>query len=233
MSDLILSSSSVAAWLDCHLRWWFDYVALRPAPVDERLQTGIDVHAQVEWLLRLKQGSWLYDKSNPRPPASPAVMELATLYERQVLWRVEPVLVEAEYQFNLDGVTYQSILDAADDQGVVIDLKTSASRPGKDGRRYRLSMIGHAIGYRVLMAKEETGRRLDYLIRTKTPYYWPVELDPIDDDDYDYFSATLYEVAEGIDRGEYAPTGLDSPWACATCPHKAACGPYQRMKENE
>lgn len=223
MSDLVLSSSSVAIWLECHLAWWFRYVLQSDGDPGEQLEVGIAVHEHAE--------SELKDDREMVLSSDPAVLDLVDVWREHIRPELGvPRLVEAGYRLNVNGIPYQSILDVVDEGSIVRDLKTTAKRP--PAGRYRISLIGHALGFRALTGEKEKGRALDYVVRAKTPYYWPETFEgPATMDEVAEFGATIENVAAGIDRGEFAATGLDSPWACATCPYRAECGPRIRYEE--
>lgn len=48
MADLILSASSATTWLDCHLQYWFKYVAMEDGISSWEREIGLAVHASVE-----------------------------------------------------------------------------------------------------------------------------------------------------------------------------------------
>lgn len=110
---------------------------------------------------------------------------------------------------------------------ILRDLKTTGSRP-KEGR-YRFNMIGYWLGAREL-GYECASMQLDYIVRTKTPYYWPEVVAAPTDDDIEWFAATLQSAADGVGRADYHPTALGTR-ACLSCPCRSFCGPYSRYKE--
>jgi hypothetical protein len=221
VSDLILSSSSVSTWLDCHLQWYFRYVLQLDGNPSPELKLGIAVHEHVEELLEPGHGGSL--------SIDPEVTDLVDVWVANVQPELEPTLVEEVYRLDVNGIGYQSILDYADGE-IACDLKTTARRP--PAGRYRVPMIGHALGYRALTGKKERGRRLDYIVKTKAPYHWPETIEgPATLDDVVEFGGTIEQVANGIAREDYAATGLDSPYACATCPYRDECGPRLRYEE--
>lgn len=229
MPDLVLSSSSVQTYLNCHLQWWFEYMAAIPGTRNEAMEVGIATHTLVEEYLLAKLGP--VPAFNPAERVGHVWKEADRLLQVYPVSLIDPWLVEAQYQYEIGGILYQSILDVAEKDGVVRDLKTTSKRPSRRSDRYRISMTGHALGFRVLTDMIETNIVVDYVVRTKTAYHWPVELGQLSDDDVDLFEATLQGVAEGIDKADFEPTGLESSWACAGCIHAAHCGPYQRFKE--
>ena len=228
MSGLVLSSSSVATYLDCHLQWWFAYVVRDPGKPREQTLVGIATHDLVESLLT-------DPKSLRRQPGHvwDEAYRLLPVFEAEVLPQLGTVrYVEQVYQFEIEGFYYQSYLDYVDGSNRVRDLKTTSRRPGPHDERYRVPMIGHALGFRSLTGEIEADVILDYLVRTKTPYYWPIASGgPVSEDDEEFFIATLEGVTKGIAARDYDPTGLGSPWACLSCPYQDQCGPYQRSKE--
>ena len=110
---------------------------------------------------------------------------------------------------------------------ILRDLKTTGSRPSAG--KYRLAMTGYWLGSTDLGYEPEAAQ-LDYIVRTKTPYYWPEAMEPVTDHDIAVLAQTLETVADGVSREDYRPTGLATR-ACLSCPYKAICGPYDRYQK--
>lgn len=247
MRPVVYSSSSINAYTDCHLRWWFTYVALEEEKESEARAVGIAVHDYAERVLT--------GKHHPRP-INPEVAALAKVFDLEVVPTFQnPVLIEAPFQIELDGIPFSGIIDAVDERVTLLeeamvpmviegrdviddrstygkgyilrDLKTTASRPSAG--KYRLNMTGYWLGATELGYPPDAAQ-LDYIVRTKKPYYWPEVMEPITDDDIDVLAATLTGVHNGVESGDYEPTGLGTR-ACSSCGYKAICGPYQRYQE--
>jgi len=224
---VVYSASSVNAYLDCHLQWWFTYVYGAEGAQSEPMIFGIALHDAVESILK---GTLPPDAFDDYPIASAVAVFVADVLPT---YR-NPVWVEKEFQIEVNGIPYSGIIDSLDEQDVpwgfediLRDLKSTGSRP-RPGK-YTFNMRGYWMGARDL-GREPAGIQLDYIVRTKTPYYWP-EVQPIpDDDDLAAWAHTLELVANGVERADYRATGLGSR-ACTTCPYAAMCGPYQRFKE--
>jgi CRISPR/Cas system-associated exonuclease Cas4 (RecB family) len=155
------------------------------------------------------------------------------------------VLVEAAFQYELDGIPVSGVIDALDvhaftegpppdvdvavpgEAHILRDLKTAKQRPRKG--KYRLQTTLYWLGAEELGYPPDQAQ-LDYIVKTKVPYYWPEVVGPITEDDVDVLSATLQAVDNGVSREDYDPTGLGT-MACSMCPHKAICGPYERYLE--
>jgi hypothetical protein len=242
MNPVVFSASSVNAYLDCHLRWYFTYVLNEPGEQSEAQAVGIAVHDHAEKRLRGEPANI------ERMPVKTfwAVTAANEVFDRDILptYR-DPVLIEAEFQIDINGIPFSGIIDAVDrhdypplisllmpfPQGqsinVLRDLKTTGKRPPPG--RYRFNMVGYWLGAREL-GYECQAMMLDYVVRTQTPYYWPESIPIPDEDNISLFAATLDGVANGVEKADYAPTGLGT-YVCNYCPVQAICGPYQRYKE--
>ena len=244
MRPVVFSASSLNSYLTCHLQWFFTYVLQAEGATSEARDTGVAIHEYAE-----KRLNWTRFEEN-RNSAAEATMRmadradlptplfpLADVFDRDILptYR-DPVLVEAAFQLEINDVPFSGVIDSLDrqdygaDAHVIIlrDLKTTAARPSPG--KYRLNLIGYYLGARDL-GYEPKIMQLDYIVRTKKPYYWPEPVFVPDDDEIDEFAATLTHAADMVGAGNYQPTGLGT-WACNYCPHAADCGPYQRHQEN-
>jgi len=244
MNPVVFSASSVSAYLDCHLRWYFTYVLNMEGEQSEAQRVGIAVHDYAEGVLRQMRGD------GQAVVVSEAPIELTGVFNRDILptYR-DPVLIEAAFQIEVNGIPFSGIIDSVDALPIVPeehdfpsywaaevsgkypaayyilrDLKTTGSRP-KAGR-YRFNMIGYWLGAREL-GREPAIMQLDYIVRTQKSYYWPEVVAAPNEDDIEWFAATLQAVADGVGRGDYQPTGLGTR-VCSYCPHRLICGPFQR-----
>lgn len=228
---VVLSASSATTYIDCHMRWWFEYVLAVPHPPSEAQQVGIDVHERAEAILKRAQGVQLVGVLDFPPDQT--VDQLALIFERDVLPTYETVaMVEQEFQITVNGVPYSGTVDSVDlhrhtwgDEYVVRDLKTTSASPGSG--RYRFNMIGYWLGVREMLGVEPVGLQLDYIVRTKKPYYKPVYEPAPSEQEVAGWAATLWGVKNGIFHGEFGPTGLGTH-VCNWCPFKSECAPYQR-----
>ena len=252
---VVYSASSLQAYQDCSLQWYFQYVAVLPAIPSYEMANGIAVHAAAESVLRAKLVTVELAPSHPDfvDAADQVAREALAAYRfamadspylpdaageaqvgvflRDIAPGVEPMLVEQAFQLEVNGIPYSGILDWYDKRFRLWDLKTAGSRPSKGRDRYRFNTIGYALGARDVTGAEETGTGLAFIVKTKTPYYWPVESPTVTDDDIDLFAARLEAVAESVERSIWEPDGLFKRGICKTCPFTANCGPYIRLQE--
>ena len=225
---VVLSASSVNTYVSCHLAWWFSYVAALPGERSEALDVGTAVHEAADLYLR---GAVARDGV---VHADPVLLPLERLFREEVMPTYgRAILVEEPFQIEVNGIPFGGTIDSLDEQRkswgvehILRDLKTTGSRPSP--MRYRFNMVGYFVGVTEGLGHPVTAMQLDYIVRTKKPYYWP-ETQPIPDDyEVEGWAAQIEVVASGIARGDYQPTGLGTS-ACSWCGHRAQCGPYQRL----
>lgn len=240
MNPVVFSASSVNAYLECHLKWYFTYILNEQGEQSEAQRVGIAVHDYAEGVLRQMRGD------GQAVVVSEAPMELTGVFNRDILptYR-DPVLIEAAFQIAVNDIPFSGVIDSVDRHdyppltglltaypqrdtiNILRDLKTTGSRP-KAGR-YDFNMVGYYLGSTELGYTPDV-MQLDYIVRTKTPYYWPEARPVPDETDIAVFAATLETVANGVERADYAPTGLGTR-ACSYCPVASICGPLTRYKE--
>jgi hypothetical protein len=224
---VVFSASSVNAYQTCHLQWGFTYIHGLEGIQSEPQRIGIKTHDYAERSLKHLGTAYIPD---------PEIKDLAKVFVDDILptYRT-PILIEAAFQLEINDIPYSGILDAVDEQDVpwgyaliLRDLKTTGSRPSPG--KYRFAMTGYLLGAEDLLGRKIDAAQLDYIVRTKHPYYWPEVLEPITDEDVAIFANTLESVGNLVAQGDFEPTGLGT-WACKSCGHRDICGPYQRYKE--
>jgi RecB family exonuclease len=268
--ELVLSASSMNAYLECPLRWYFSYVLAERGETTLKKVIGIACHDAIEILLKnlinhpadgplpnaedvynaafdteLSLGPVRMAKDDPGVEEGRASgLKALTLYMKVLAENPDDIFsiahVELPFEIEVNGIPYSGSIDRVDadnDPGDALnkvavmlrDTKITHQRPRKG--KYRLNMIGYALGLEAETGLHPDMMVLDYIVRTKDPYYWPEYIDGPSPLDVADFANTLQQVAEGIDAARYPADGLHTPMACATCPHTRDCGPYQRLQE--
>lgn len=239
--SLVLSSSSVSAYLDCELRYYYGYILNIEGERSDAIATGIAVHHAAEQINRANLMGLPLDEREAIGAFRSSIYEqkmtdidlsageaLTKLYLHEVAPTFIPVWVEEGYAIEVNGIRYGSIWDVSDADGNVRDIKTTKRRPRPS--EYAFAMVGHALGFRVVTGFIENDIILDYLVRTpkahKT-YYYPIRNGgPATDGDIRSFASILNGIGNGIENRRFRPTGLEYG-SCRWCPYQKMCQPYQ------
>ena len=233
-----LSGSSVAAYEECHLAWYFEYVEKRPARSDA-MDLGQYIHDYAETMLN---GGTEHGFPDGAPLGE--ILRLCDVFDQEILPTYgNAVLVEAGFELDVEGVTYTGFIDSVDIQKVeammapiadfdeattiVRDLKTTKNRP-RPGK-YRDPVVGYYLGARE-MGYEADLIRLDYIVKTQRAYYWPEDQEVPDEDEIDVWAAKVVRVHRSIEEGDWEATGVGT-YVCGFCPFNTICGPYERWQE--
>jgi CRISPR/Cas system-associated exonuclease Cas4 (RecB family) len=254
MSSLILSASSVSTFLRCGHQWYLAYVEGVKSPPSLAMARGLAVHKAVEHNMEQKvvshedvpvgdmldafSTSWdsisadglRMDEDADPGEAKDHGIALTTLHHAEVSPLIQPIWVEKPVQFAINGITYSGQIDLADEMGRIRDTKTTKNRPKPES--YLFGMTGYALAARQLTGEVETDTILDYVVATKTPYYFPVAAGgPVTDDDIVRFANTIDVVAESIEAGRFVPNGIMSIGTCEyMCGYKDICPYYMGKK---
>lgn len=246
-----LSASSVATYLRCGHQWYLAYVEGHVSPPSFAQARGIAVHKAVEANMLQKveskedmpvedmkdafSTSWEEigedgfqpDEDKDEGEVKDSGIALTSLHHKEVSPLIQPMWVEQPVQFDLNGITYSGQIDIVDEMFRVRDTKTTGSKPRPES--YLFGMTGYAIAARQAVGGSVNERDvvLDYLVATKTPYYFPVNAGgPITMDRIVAFANTVEQVAAGIQAGRFIPNGVMGRGVCESmCGYRAIC-PY-------
>jgi len=238
----------------CAKQWEYAYVYELKRPPSIRMILGASAHAaeEVNYKQKIDTGldlptadvldvfSDAYDSGvseadiDPEDKESPDVAKdsgvaTLTVYHETVAPKIEPLWVEHEGLIHVNDVPYSYTIDLVDKQGRVRDHKYTKRRPQGSGD-YRLNMIGYALGYRHETGETEKDVVLDYMVRTKEPYHWPVASEgPVPKRAVDAFAGILGMINQAIIEGIFLPTGLTNH-ACSWCGYRDICDAYADAK---
>lgn len=248
----VFSASSLATYMRCGKQWEFAYVYAVKRPPTVRLALGQAAHEAVEINYRQKMETGIdlpisdvtdafsdaYDKATEdvmeeegeETPAQgkDSGIKVVSGYHLQVAPGIQPVMVEEQVQFKVNGIPFSGYIDLVDQHRRVRDLKTASKKPSRND--YLLAMIGYAVGFRQATGEVEAGVVLDYMVRTKTPYYHPVPSEgAVPNTAIAQFANVVENVASAIQKGVFLPTGLTNN-ACSWCGYKDICADYGRTR---
>ena len=231
---IVLSTSAVSSYLRCHYQYALGYVYRLRGAQNMAAAIGTAVHSGIEAAhkslpaedaLRAsfeeQMASVPISEAIADPDALPDALRMLRVYQEEVMPTFHPTLIEAPFTAKVAGVILSGILDGADED--VRDTKTTAGKT-INGRKpssftpasYDLQLSIYALGYKALTGKLPRRLLLDVLTRRGTyrQYERPMKIGEAVD--------TLGIVRDGIDRGDFDPTGAYSG-ACRWCQFAATC----------
>lgn len=246
-----LSASSVSTYLRCGHQWYLAYVEGHVSAPSFAQGRGIAVHKAVEANMLQKveskedmpvedmkdafATSWdevgadgFQDPDAKKEgEVKDAGYKLTELHHKEVSPLIQPMWVEQPVQFDMNGITYSGQIDIVDEMFRVRDTKTTGSKPRPES--YLFGMTGYALAARqAASGVPERDVVLDYLVATKNPYYYQVSAGgPVSDDKIIRFANTVEKVADGIEKGDFIPNGLQGRGVCESmCGYKDICEYY-------
>ncbi len=132
-----------------------------------------------------------------------AIMET---YQRQVAPGVQPVEVESSFamRFVNKSWNFQGKIDLVSEDNVVIETKTTGSKPYKARAEHVLQTVGYTQAYKQISGKEDLTSRIDYAVRKETKrdgitaeiVSYPFT---VTDEDVRYWLNLISDVARGIE----------------------------------
>jgi len=148
-------------------------------------------------------------------------INLVRVYHRQVAPSLQPVYVEKEFYLPIEGSDYflKGYIDLIEEQGVIIDHKTTKRAYPQDKAKNDLQLTAYALAYRMLFGMQESGVRFDVLVRTKTPKIQHLTSKRTNEDIL-RFLKILREVEKGIREGIFYP---NENFMCSVCGYKDLC----------
>jgi RecB family exonuclease len=235
----ILSPSQASTYLGCSAKWWFRYGLGLPDPAGGGAVRGKAVHKAVEHYMRAKMAGIVLDTADlaqdwdqiwedAEDSAEYAAHEnvealkesgrtLALKYLCEAAPAIEPVAVEVPVTGEIAGVKVRGIIDIIDEDGRIIDIKTSSRTPSKvsGDHAFQLATYTHLLG-----PKASGATRIDSLVATKDPQL--VQIAHAPGESGRKLVEQIYPlVAEGIDNGLFIPNRAST--LCSYCPYKAEC----------
>lgn len=257
-SPLVLSASSVNTYLRCQQQWYYAYVMNIKSPPNVAQLVGIAAHTAVETNMAQKITSKVdlpvsdvldafstaYDEQVPdieddaEDPgkAKDSGVDIVRLYHTAVAPPIQPVLVEEQIQFAVNGIPYSTVLDLVEERvdpvmlepySVLRDLKTTKSTP--TAGKYALQMTGYAVALKHKTGQTNADVIIDVMVRTKTPKYVPIQAgDLAEGPAVAEFAGIVLKVHQQIMGGGFIPTGITNN-ACSWCGYSNICPTYKQF----
>jgi hypothetical protein len=208
--------------------------------------SDLDVHEAAEiyddvWYTRLPPGASSGPLVAEFEEAYASGQSVLELYLTEVAPRVMPHLIEHRFRFDIPGVQVQLVgtVDLIDQNGVVIDHKTSWRAYSESYPYQDLQLQCYAIGYGVFRAgtRIRPGNlpapffiphvRVDVLVREDPPFVQQLQA-TYGQEDLEQFAARAAEIVLNIEAAQFdpfwqAPNRAAEPQVCRRCSYARIC----------
>jgi hypothetical protein len=165
--------------------------------------------------------------------AKDEVARLAALHAREVAPDYQPVAVEETVRIELPNATHDmlGVLDLRDDQDRIIDFKTAGKKKNQADADNNQQLTVYAAGYHIQRGKPPAALRLDFAVKTKTPYRHILETTR-SPRDYQVLVNRINAMLAAIKSGNFPPAAPGT-WWCSTkfCGYARQC-PYFNAQRN-
>jgi len=237
-----LSVNQVRTYLRCPLQYYFSQVEGLKVPPKSALTFGSVTHRSIEVNYKQKidshedlpiehvQEVWSdeFDKlkdetaweegEKPGEVKDEGILAVG-VYMEELAPKIQPILAEHTINVPLEGVEFEVklIIDLADEDRMVHDLKTSSKSPSKkqqeNGLAEDIQGATYWIGFEHVYGVPPSGFQKDYLVRTKVPKTVTVPVDPIQDWQKTRLMRQFGYVARCVRDGLFYPRDPDD-WKC-------------------
>lgn len=228
---LVLSASSISAYLRCHKAYEFSNVFRLSTGQSLPAALGTALHAAVETLWKSpKRPQSTLERTFaaelahvPLPYDEPpeGVLRDATrmlvVYMQRIAPTFAPTLVEERFIIEVEGVLLAGTIDAADADDLR-DLKTTSMISKFDPASHGLQLNLYRLGYKFITGDWPKRLLLDVLTRRGNVPYRQYEV-PVETGDL-LDAVTI--VSSGIAKEDYSPTGAING-ACRWCAYQRVC----------
>lgn len=225
-----VSISQVEMYLRCPAQYYYRYIMGLKVPPASAASFGIATHRAIEHNYKQKiesredlptdvvQDAWAdawneiaettaFEENEDPGQIKDEGVKVAALYMGEVAPTVQPVLVEHDFLIPIEGtdIRFRGIIDVVDERNVIHDAKTTKRSPDQDAISTSQQMTAYAIGHRAILGMQETGLRMEYMVRTKTPKIVTLEAGPRTDAEVNRLIKIAGQVQLSIAAGHWYP----------------------------
>ena len=217
-----LSPSQVSTFLDCAARWYFQKVIGLPDPPNGGLSLGRAIHTAAAAVMRGKGAHYgelpeyaaaleIFDhawrdelRSAELAPDENAIAladtgrKMLQLWHAQIAPHLTPAAVELALIGEIGGVRVHAIADLITTEGLIVDLKTAARKPGTISADHAFQLTTYAV------LADQRQARLVTITKTAAPSIVQHTID-IGTKERKHAEAIYPLVAAGMQTGLYPP----------------------------
>lgn len=242
-----VSASRLNCWLQCRLKFFFRYVEQIAKPPTAALHVGGVVHVvlkawnmarwkrqpfQIEQFQTLFETHWqeqpvTLNWDGEEPAQKTTAWSVLEMYFAQTPIQAhempEAVEVPMETDLSPHGLpTLIGVLDLVRAGGRIVDFKSTGKTPNQADAAHQngVQMACYSVLYREATGRQEAGRELHHLVKTKTPKLVITELGPMIERQQVRLFRLMDSYVEGLAREDFVP----SPgFACGGCEYFGNC----------
>ena len=242
--DPHLSVTQLKMYLRCPLQYFFRYVCGLKVPPTGDLTLGKTVHQSLDDNYRQKIKSHTdlpisdvtglfsehwdreaqtteFQKDEKPGNIKDEGVSILNTYFKYVAPTVQPVDVEREFLIDTPTTTVpiKGYIDLVDDQGWIIDHKTTKRSYPDNSIAKDIQLTAYAMAYRALQGRNENGVRLDVMVRSKQPRMQQL-YGKRTEADIGRFLRLAEQVERGIKSGVFYPA---DNYTCGICGYQGMC----------
>jgi putative RecB family exonuclease len=245
-----VSASRLNSWVQCRLKFYFRYVLQITKPKTAALHYGSVVHLVLQHWNMARWRKQAFDLTKLRQVFDLSWKEQGHIdwegeeeAQQQSAWSVletyfkdtpipanelpEAVEVPIEADLTKHGLpVLKGILDLVRAGGKIVDFKSSGKTPVPEMALHQngIQLDCYSVLYREAAGKQESGRELHHLIKTKVPKVIITPTEPMTDNEEVRLFRVMESYVEGLDRGDFVPSpGMQ----CAGCEFFNECRKWE------
>jgi putative RecB family exonuclease len=227
-----VSASRLNCWLSCRLKFYFRYVLKITKPKTAALHFGSVVHLVLQqwnmarWrkqpfeIAKLKQvfeTGWIdqgsvidWDDEEPEQKNTAWLVLEKYFIDTPIKANEMPEAVEVPVEADLSkhGLpTLLGILDLVRAGARIVDFKTTGKTPDNEMALHQngVQLDCYSVLYREAAGKQEAGRELHHLVKTKTPKIVITLADPMTENQRSRLFRLMESYVNGLESGDFVP----------------------------
>lgn len=239
-----LSVTQLKTYVHCPLQYFLRYVCHLKVPPGSEVTLGRAVHGAIGDNYRQKVAStrdlpfgditdifstrWeaeaketAFDKDENPGEIKDQGVQLLKSYFDEVAPHVQPLEVEREFLVNIrtTKLPLKGYIDLIDNQGNIIDHKTTKRSYPQDTAEKDLQLTAYAMAYRAMHGRQENGVRLDVMVRNKQPKIQQL-YGKRSEAQIGRFIRLAEQLENGINSGVFYP---NESYLCSGCGYEGMC----------
>jgi hypothetical protein len=145
--------------------------------------------------------------------AKDTAVAMAAFFGQEIAQDYQPVLVEQSFRIELPGeYDFVGVIDLADDQRRIVDLKTSMKAKNPIDAEASLQLTSYVAGHGILTGELATSVRLDTIVKNKSGIRRQILESQRSERDFEVLAARINAAESVIAAGAFAPAPMGAWW---------------------